>query len=534
MNYLQQELYDLIKTPPAIIDFIQNVALDGVWYRDIENPGNEWVSPKFWLTLGYDPDEMPHTTAVREKLTHPEDLKAATENFNQHCKDPNHPYNQVIRYTHKNGSTVWMHCKGWAIRNKEGKPIRMLGTQTDITNEKENEEKLQKALDAARAGIDNKESKITDPANWESEEAYRILFNSIDEGYCIIEMIFDEKNKPVDYRFLVINASFERQTGLHDAVGRRMREFAPDHEEHWFEIYGKVALTGESIRFENRAEQLHRWYDVYAFRFGDPKNLQVAILFNDITERKQAEETISQLNKDLAYNLREVESINKDLESFSYSVSHDLRAPLRAINGHANILLEDFYDDLTAEAKMSIEAISRNSKKMGHLIDDLLAFSRLGRKDVIRNPVDTENIVKHIIAELPDQEAIKKTTFTIGNLHPALGDTMLLKQVWFNLISNAFKYSQHNNSPAIQIGSNRNNGEVSYYVRDNGVGFDMQYYDKLFGVFQRLHTDKEFEGTGVGLAIVQRIVNRHGGKVWAEAKLNEGACFYFTIPIIES
>jgi len=502
MNYLQKEFYELIKAETNIFDFIQDISLDGLWYWDIENPENEWMNPKFWLTLGYNPDEMPHKASAWQHIIHPDDLKVAIDNFNKHCENSNHPYDQVVRYAHKDGSTVWIRCRGLAVRNKEGKAVRMLGAHINITKEKE------------------------------SAEKHRILFDSIDEGYCIIEMIFDEQKKPVDYRFLIINASFERQTGLRDAVGKRMREFAPDHEEHWFEIYGKIALTGESIRFENRAEQLHRWYDVYAFRFGDPKNLQVAILFNDITQRKQAEETIKLLNNELAYNLHQLESINKELESFSYSVSHDLRAPLRAINGYANMLAEDFSENLNTEAKKVIEVICRNSQKMEKLINDLLTFSRLGREDVTRNHVDTESIVKNIIEDIRNQHSIKKTVFNVGNLLPAIGDSALLKQVWLNLLSNAYKYSQNKATPSIEIGSTQNNKEISYYVKDNGVGFDMNYYSKLFGVFQRLHNENEFEGTGVGLAIVQRIINRHGGKVWAEAKINEGACFYFTIPII--
>jgi signal transduction histidine kinase len=366
------------------------------------------------------------------------------------------------------------------------------------------------------------------------KELWELLFNSIDEGFCIIEMIFDEQKKPVDYRFLVINSSFERQTGLIDAVGKRMREFAPNHEEHWFETYGKIALTGESIRFENRAEQLHRWYDVYAFRFGEARNFQVAILFNDITDRKQAVETIKSLNIELASNLQQIESANQELESFTYSVSHDLRAPLRAINSYAKILENEHSGNLNSEAKRYLHTIFKNSEKMGTLIDDLLTFSRLGKKDVEKKHVHTENMIQNITDDLCNQYSIEKSIFTIGNLLPGYGDTVLLKQVWINLISNAYKYSQNNTSPSIEIGSLKNDNEITYYVKDNGVGFDMKYYNKLFEVFQRLHSDDEFEGTGVGLAIVKRIVDRHGGKVWAEAKLNEGATFYFTIPAQET
>ncbi len=348
-----------------------------------------------------------------------------------------------------------------------------------------------------------------------AEEKYKILFDSIDEGFCIIEMIFDEKNKPIDYRFLEINAAFERQTGLHEAVGKRMREFAPDHEEHWFEIYGKIALTGEAIRFENRAEQLHRWYDVYAFRFGSPENKQVAILFNDITRRKKIEE--------------ELQIANQELESFSYSVSHDLRAPLRALSGYSKILIEDYSEKLDEEGKQTIQAITHNAERMGMLIDDLLAFSRLGRKEVVKTEVDMKKLVESIVLEsskMTPHDAIIK----VGELPLVNGDYALLHQVIFNLISNAVKYSSKQKSPLIEISSEEESDEIVISVKDNGVGFDMQYANKLFGVFQRLHARQEFEGTGVGLAIVKRIIARHGGKVWAEGKVNEGAEFYFSLP----
>lgn len=362
------------------------------------------------------------------------------------------------------------------------------------------------------------------------KELWEQLFNSIDEGFCIIEMIFDERKKPIDYRFILINSSFERQTGLKDAVGKRMREFAPNHEEHWFEIYGKIALTGESLRFENRAEQLHRWYDVYAFRFGDAQNNQVAILFNDITERKQSEETIKQLNKELADNLHKLEFANKELEAFSYSVSHDLRAPIRVIDGYINILSQDLLKKKNEDVQKDLEAIRRNCKKMSSLIDDLLAFSHLGRNEITKKQVDMRQLVKEVAEDFCNQNSLKKTILKIGDILPVNGDSATLKQVWINLISNAYKYSQNSSPPSIEIGSAKEGNEVTYYVKDNGVGFNMKYYHKLFGIFQRLHGDSEFEGTGLGLAIVQRIVSRHGGKVWAEGKINEGASFYFSLP----
>jgi len=484
MNHLRKELYQLIKSDSSIFDFILDIALDGLSYCDIENHNNEWMSPGFWLMLGYNPEELPGNTFAWKDLVHPDDLQLAADNFNRHKENPNDPHDYVIRYIHKNGSTVWIRCRGFAIRNNEGKVIRILRTHLDITKQKEHEEK------------------------------YNLLFHSIDEGFCIIEMLFDEHKKPVDYRFLAINTSFEKQTGLHDAVGKRMREFAPNHEEHWFETYGKIALTGEPIRFENRAEQLQRWYDVYAFRFGEPKNFQVGILFNDITKRKQGEEQLL--------------ALNHELEAFSYSVAHDLRAPLRSVHGYAGILDEDYGNVLDKEGKRIIETIKYNSSKMGRLIDDLLAFSRLGRKEIQLGKIDMNALIQDVLAEI-NKSVVHKAQIETDHLHTIRGDYSLLVQVMFNLISNAIKYSSKSESPHIRISSEEKNGEIVFTTKDNGAGFDMKYVHKLFGVFQRLHKDREFEGTGIGLAIVNRIIAKHGGKIWAEGKVNEGAAFYFTL-----
>jgi PAS domain S-box-containing protein len=222
----------------------------------------------------------------------------------------------------------------------------------------------------------------------------------------------------------------------------------------------------------------------------------------------------------------------KEMEAFTYSVSHDLRAPLRAINGYAKIIQEDYAEALKDDGMNSLNAIMNNSRKMGELIDDLLAFSRLGRKVV----ETSEIIMSSLVTSVRDEELVGNTAnieITIHELHPALGQQALIKQVWVNLISNAIKYSKHKAKSIIEIGSYYKGNKVVYYVKDNGAGFDMQYYDKLFGVFQRLHSQEEFEGTGIGLAIVQKIVTRNNGAVWAEAKVDEGACFYFSLPKIK-
>ncbi len=227
----------------------------------------------------------------------------------------------------------------------------------------------------------------------------------------------------------------------------------------------------------------------------------------------------------------ETKKINSDLEAFSYSVSHDLRAPLRSINGYSQILIEDYAPKLDDEGNRVLSVIINNAKKMGQLIDDLLEFSRLGRQEINRSNVDVTEQVQAISSELLERETNRKIDLTIQPLGSATIDPNMMRQVWINLIGNAIKYSRNKETAVIEIGRTDQKDKAVFYVKDNGAGFDMAYMDKLFGVFQRLHKNNEFEGTGVGLALVKRIVDRHKGAIWAEAKLNEGATFYFSLPV---
>ena len=238
------------------------------------------------------------------------------------------------------------------------------------------------------------------------------------------------------------------------------------------------------------------------------------------------------MEKKIIERTDQLETVNKELESFSYSVSHDLRAPLRAVNGYAQMLKEDYGAQLEPEASRRMNKIIDSAKKMGQLIDDLLAFSRLGRKELTKMNFSMNEMVSEIYEELKKNEDHRDITFNINNLPLSFADSITMKQVWINLISNSLKYAKRKEKTIIEIGSQIKEDEIIYYIKDNGAGFDMRYADKLFGIFQRLHSNEEFEGTGVGLAIVQRIISKHGGRIWAEGKVNEGATFYFSLPKI--
>ncbi|MGH6989456.1 MAG: sensor histidine kinase [Stellaceae bacterium] len=241
-------------------------------------------------------------------------------------------------------------------------------------------------------------------------------------------------------------------------------------------------------------------------------------------------EMTGELEQRVRQRTAQLEVANKELEAFSYSVSHDLRAPLRAIDGFARILEEDYADRLDDEGRRLMSVVRNNSRKMGTLIDDLLAFSRIGRQSIRRAPIDMTVLAQEAWTEIKDDHLDYGATFVLDALPPAEGDPTLLRQVWTNLLSNAAKYSSQQAAPRIVVGAAEIEREIVYRVEDNGAGFDMKYYSKLFGVFQRLHSAAQYPGTGVGLAIVQRIGLRHGGRVWGEGEIGRGARFYFSLP----
>jgi light-regulated signal transduction histidine kinase (bacteriophytochrome) len=259
---------------------------------------------------------------------------------------------------------------------------------------------------------------------------------------------------------------------------------------------------------------------------------------HDITERRKAEQQVADLNKELEQQVRDrtarLEMANRELEAFSYSVSHDLKAPLRAIEGLVQALAEDRGGTLDLQGRLLLGAILANTQRMGRLIADLLAFSRVTRAEMSFTEVDMADLARSVYSEMASSRAFGAVRFTLTDLPPAWGDPALLHQVWSNMLSNALKFTSGTTSPSIEISGEELDGKTIYRVKDNGAGFDMEYAHKLFKVFQRLHSEAEFEGTGVGLALVQRIIHRHGGLVWAEGKPGQGAVFSFALPSKEA
>jgi len=328
-------------------------------------------------------------------------------------------------------------------------------------------------------------------------------------------------------------------------IGRSHYDIFPELPRHWRDVHQRC-LAGATEKSDGdpfpRADGAIYWirWEIRPWHQSDGGIGGIIIFSEDITAQKQAEavllenkEQIQRLNAELEQRVSlrtmELEAANKELEAFSYSVSHDLRAPLRAVNGFAEIVLEECGQQLNEEGRRYLERIRLGGQRMGVLIDDLLEFSRLSRQPLNRREVDTVKLVQAVLDESAAQNEGRMIEAKLGKIPACQGDPALLKQVWVNLISNAVKYTRGRHPAVIEIGCERKNNEDIYFVRDNGTGFDMQYANKLFRVFQRLHRADEFEGTGVGLAIVQRIVHRHGGRIWAEAAEGRGATFYFTL-----
>ena len=394
-----------------------------------------------------------------------------------------------------------------------------------------------------------------------SEERQRMILETAIDGFWLVDM---------QGKLMEVNDAYCRLSGYskQELLNMNISELEINTET-------TAHLQKLKVIREDRFKSKHRRKDKTVFdleisvQYREDEGGQMVVFLRDITEQKQAEENIlasqtklsealessnrsrkallsvledqrrtqqeiNTLNEELEYRVDERTSqlgaANKELEAFSYSISHDLRAPLRHINGFISLFLENKKTEITEEELGYLNIVSNSAKEMGDLIDALLSFSRLNRADIQKTVIDSESMISHLLEMFTEDFKSRKIEIQMNKLPLVSGDYQLIKQVWMNLLSNAIKYTSKKDVAKIEIGSLEHDSEIVFFVKDNGAGFNMKYGDKLFGVFQRLHKPRDFEGIGIGLANVNRIITRHGGRCWAEGELEQGAMFYFSIP----
>ncbi len=489
----------------------ENVS-DVIWVLDLESNRFQYVSPSIQRLRGLTVEEALAET-MSDALT-PESaaylaaqLPDRLAKFQQGAAGV---YTDEVQQLRKDGTPVWVEVVSRFVVNGQNGRLEVYGTSRDIMERKQAEKELARKEQLLRLT-----GEMAHVGGWEFDVVTL-------QGTWTDEVARIHDLDPRQETDVALGLSFynpETRQRLEQAIQQAIEAREPYDMElqltsakgvsKWVRTMGLPVMQGEQV-------------------------IKVRGIFQDISQRKQAEEEIRQLNTQLEQRVAErtaqLRAANEELEAFSYSVSHDLRAPLRTIDGFTRILVEDYEAHLGEEGQHLCHVIRQQTRRLGQLIDDLLNFSRLNRAALRPVEVDAAQLVAQCYAELVSPEERQRIEFRLSDLPPALADPTLLRQVWLNLLGNAIKFSAHCTEPVIEVGGRVTEEETLYWIQDNGAGFDMKYAARLFGVFQRLHNDQEYPGTGVGLAIVQRIINRHGGRVWGEGVVNEGATFTFTLP----
>ncbi|MHB9105421.1 MAG: PAS domain S-box protein [Armatimonadota bacterium] len=425
------------------------------------------------------------------------------------------------------------------LNDQQGKTIGAVAVVQDITDRKRAEEELRQFAETLDQRVRERTEQLSDALEREQTirieaESARSYFQGILEAAPDSIVIVD-----ADGRISLINSQTEQLSGYtrEELIGRHVEVLIPErygtvHVQHRAEYMAAPRTRPMGVGLDlylRRKDGQEVPVEISLSPFQTPDGMLVTASVRDISARKQAEAEINRLNEELQRNVEQLKETNKELEAFSYSVSHDLRAPLRGIDGFSKVLLEQYADRVDERGRDYLTRVRNAAKRMGRLIDDMLNLSRIGRREMVRRTVNLSELAASIIEDLRQREPERQIEVAIAPDLQVTGDSDLLRIVLDNLLGNAWKFTSHREEARIELGMTTRDGERIYFVRDNGAGFDMAYAGKLFTPFQRLHAETEFPGTGIGLAIVQRIIARHGGRVWAEGEEGKGATIFFTL-----
>jgi len=480
----------------------QEIAHLGSWELDLMNNRLTW-SDEVYRIFGLQPQEFGATYEAFLRAVHPDDRAAVDAAYSGSLREGRDTYEIEHRIVRKDGEVRIVREKCEHIRDESGQIIRSIGMVHDITERKRTEEILH-----------------------ESEEKYRTIVENTTNVIMVTQP---------DGIISYLSPSCIDVLGYlpEDLVGTNQVIFHPDDAEKVQQALTRAMKGEKGSGFEYRILTKqgeikwisHSWSSIFIHN-----TLQsVVSVISDITERKMIEEEIKKLNENLMRHSIELAAANKELEAFSYSVSHDLRAPLRSIDGFSQALLEDYHDKLDEEGIDYLRRVRNETQRMGQLIDDFLQLSRLTRVELNFEKVDLSSMAHDILIQHQRDNPSRKVKNIVEDNLSVKGDEKLLKIMFENMLGNAWKFTSKKSKATIEFGQVKNKDEKVFFIRDNGAGFDNNYADKLFIPFQRLHSDEEFDGTGIGLGIVQRIINRHGGRIWVESEVGKGATFYFTL-----
>lgn len=529
-HYLFRELIERVQLSPEIFDFLRRAALDGLWYWDLENPANEWMDNRFWETLGYDPQTKPHLASAWQQLIHPDDLLTATRNLEMHSADPMHPYDQVVRYQHANGSTVWVRCRGLIIRDSQGKPIRMIGAHVDITPaelarqalEKANRE-LEERVRIRTLELDRVNTKLAevDQANQRMREAELrqlveglplLVWTCTSEGLC-------------DY----LSAQWVAYTGIPEAdqLGSAwIAQLHPDDVPLIQKAWGASVAVGQPLETEfriRRHDGMYRWFQTRARPLHGPDGRVVKWFGtnSDIHDRKILEQTLRERTEAL-------ERSNAELEQFAYIASHDLQEPLRTVTSYVQLIERRYGNALDERGRKYVEYVVTGARKMRSLIVDLLDYSRATMAPMEGSQVDANEALISARFSLEALFTESGATLISSPLPVIAMDAGSLIRIFQNLLSNAIHYRSERR-PEIRVQATTEDESCMLSIQDNGVGIAPEYQRRIFQMFQRVHTDLGRPGTGVGLALCRRLAERFNGEIWVESTVGVGSTFYLRL-----